>query len=155
MKYCKNCGAELQDEDKVCPKCNTAVEETVEAVEVKETTTENTTENNTDAKDVEDNKAMGIIAYIGILCLIPLFAAKNSKFARFHTNQGLVLFIAEVIVGVLGAVLGLIPYAGAVFGVLCYLAELGLLAFSIFGIVYAAQGKMKDLPVVCQFKILK
>ena len=33
-----------------------------------------------DPQDVQDNKAMAVLAYIGILVLIPLFAAKKSKF---------------------------------------------------------------------------
>lgn len=45
-------------------------------------------------EDVNGNKVFGILAYIGILFLVPLFAAKDSQYARFHTNQGLVLFIA-------------------------------------------------------------
>ncbi len=37
---------------------------------------------------------MAVLAYI--IFLIPLLAAKDSKFARYHTNQGLVLFLAAL-----------------------------------------------------------
>ena len=37
-----------------------------------------------DSRDVEDNKVMAILAYIWILFLVPLLAAKNSRFARYH-----------------------------------------------------------------------
>ena len=47
-------------------------------------------------EDIQNNKTMAILAYIGILVLIPIFAAKESKFARFHANQGLVLLIIMV-----------------------------------------------------------
>ena len=50
-------------------------------------------------------KGMAILAYFGILFLIPLFAAKNDPFARYHTNQGLVLFIFMVIFNILSNVL--------------------------------------------------
>jgi len=40
---------------------------------------------------------MAILAYLTWLVLIPLFAAKESKFARFHCNQGIVLAVAEII----------------------------------------------------------
>ena len=46
-----------------------------------------------DKADVEQNKVMAILAYFGILVLIPILAAKDSKFARFHANQGLLLCI--------------------------------------------------------------
>lgn len=41
-----------------------------------------------DPRDIQNNKVMAILAYFGILVLIPIFAAKESKFARFHANQG-------------------------------------------------------------------
>ncbi len=46
--------------------------------------------------DVEKFKGLAVLAYI--FFLIPLIAAPNSKFARFHANQGLLLFILLVIV---------------------------------------------------------
>ena len=48
------------------------------------------------AADAEQNKVFGILAYLGILCLIPLLAAKDSRFARYHANQGLVLFLGAI-----------------------------------------------------------
>src|SRR5271170_5256640 len=41
--------------------------------------------------DVQNHKAVAILAYI--FFVIPLVAAPHSKFARFHANQGLLLFI--------------------------------------------------------------
>ena len=45
---------------------------------------------------------MGVLSYLGILVFVPLIAGnKQSPYVRFHTNQGLVLFIASVIVELL------------------------------------------------------
>ena len=52
-----------------------------------------------DPQDVQANKVMAILAYFGLFVLIPLFAAKESPFARFHTNQGLILLIAGFVIG--------------------------------------------------------
>jgi hypothetical protein len=41
-----------------------------------------------DPQDAQDNKIMAILAYLGLLFLVPFLAAKESPFARFHTNQG-------------------------------------------------------------------
>ena len=105
-----------------------------------------------DSKDIADNKGMAVLAYIGILFLIPLLAAPNSRFARFHANQGLVLFLAEVVLGAAGGVLGLIPFVGWIIsgaiGIVC-------LAFMIIGIVNAANGKAKELPLIGSFKLIK
>lgn len=100
-----------------------------------------------DAEDVEKNKLMAVLAYISILVLIPLFCAKESKFARFHTNQGLVLCIIGLIIGCLTK----IPVLGFLFKIL----NLVVFAFAIVGIIYAVQGKAKELPVVGNWKILK
>ena len=81
------------------------------------------TTNEHNPQDIEQNKVMAILAYLGILVLIPLFAAKESKFARFHTNQGLILcicgiilyFIFRVLLAIswkLAAVLGIFMWIG-------------------------------------------
>ena len=46
-----------------------------------------------DQQDINNNKVMAILAYFGILVLVPILGAKESKFARFHANQGLVLCV--------------------------------------------------------------
>ena len=46
-------------------------------------------------EDIQNNKVMSILAYIGPLVLVTIFAAKDSKSARFNANQGLVLLILE------------------------------------------------------------
>ena len=48
--------------------------------------------------DIEQNKVFAILAYLGILFLVPLLAAPQSPFARYHTNQGIILFITSLIV---------------------------------------------------------
>ena len=95
-------------------------------------------------KDAEENKAMGILSYIGILCLIPLLAKKDSKFAQFHAKQGLVLFIAEVITGLLSA----IPILGQIIFVV---GSILWIVLSIMGIVSAAKGEQKELPILGPF----
>ncbi len=56
-----------------------------------------------DPEDVEKNKAMAILAYI--IFFIPLLAAKESKFAMYHANQGLNLFLFWVAYFVLSWIL--------------------------------------------------
>ena len=103
---------------------------------------------------------MAILAYFGILFLIPLFAAKNDPFARYHTNQGLVLFIFMVIFNILSNVLTsilieispmLTLIVSGVFGILTLL----LCIFALIGIIRAAKGQMKPLPIIGGIRILK
>ncbi len=105
-------------------------------------------------EDVRSNKAMGVLAYIGILFLIPLFAAKDSQYARFHTNQGLVLFIADIALNVvarivciiLGNALGLV--AVPVITVINLAVGIIALVFLILGIINACSGEPKKLPLI-------
>ena len=106
-------------------------------------------------EDIEKNKVMAILAYLSWLVLIPLLAAKESKFARFHANQGLVLAIAEIILGIALGILEGIPLIGLIFGLVGGLLGLVCLILAILGIVNAANGKAKELPVIGKFRILK
>lgn len=112
-----------------------------------------------DQNDIASNKVMAVLAYIGILFLIPLFAAKKSRFARFHTNQGLVLFIFEIIwgvvFGIVDAILNRVPVVGGIIWVIGLVVNILFLALMIIGIVNAAQGKAKQLPLIGGITILK
>jgi uncharacterized membrane protein len=90
-----------------------------------------------DKQDIEQNKVLAAVGYLGILFLIPLLAAKQSKFAQFHAKQGLVLFVVEVI-------LGFVPFLG-------WALELVLLVVSIYGLVQALQGQWWELPYLGQY----
>ena len=108
-----------------------------------------------DPADIEANKILALFAYISWLVLIPLFAAKDSKFARFHANQGLVLAIAEIVVWVVLGFLGGLPLIGWVFKLVDGLFSLVCLGYAIIGIVNAVNGRAKELPIVGKFKLLK
>ncbi|MGI6257968.1 MAG: hypothetical protein ACOYJU_07855 [Anaerovoracaceae bacterium] len=110
-------------------------------------------------QEVNDGKAFAILAYLGILVLIPIFAAKDNKFARYHANQGLILFIGEVIYAIIYQVVAYIVLVSfwGLYWLLTILGLVGLvfLVFAILGIVNAASGKAKELPVVGGIQILK
>lgn len=108
-----------------------------------------------DPADIEQNKVMGILAYLSWLVLIPIFAAKDSKFARFHANQGLVLAIAEIVIGIVIGILSGIPFIGWIFSIIGSLFGLCCLIMLCIGIYNAANGKAKELPIVGKFRLLK
>jgi len=84
-------------------------------------------------KDIEENKLWAFLGYLGLLCLIPLLAKKDSKFAQFHAKQGLILLIASV-----GMV---IPFINIILGI-------AIFVLWIMGIINVFSGKMKKLPIV-------
>ena len=168
MPFCKQCGMELKEGVRFCPGCGTPVEEPAQTAQQNSTSKENSfaaafntadTTAQYDPADVEKNKAMGVLAYLSWLVLIPIFAAKDSRFARFHANQGLVLLIASAIFGVVRWILSEILFAISwrLYFVTIIISLLGLafLALAIIGIVNAATGKAKELPVIGKIRILK
>lgn len=108
-----------------------------------------------DQNDVQQNKVMAILAYLSWLVLIPIFCAKESKFARFHVNQGLVLAIVEFVCMVVLNILAGIPLIGWIFSVVGGLLSLVCLIFSILGIINAANGKAKELPIIGGIRLFK
>lgn len=106
-----------------------------------------------DPQDIAGNKIMAVLAYISWLVLIPLFARRQSPFARFHSNQGLILALAGLAITVLRKILvdRLALPIGFVFSIL----TLAVVIFSVIGIFNAAQGKAKELPLIGSIRILK
>lgn len=105
-------------------------------------------------------KGMAILSYFGILVLIPIFAAKNDPFARFHANQGLVLFVIMAVCNIIANVLNgflieispiLVLAVSAIFGII----TLALCIFALIGIIRAIKGQTKPLPLIGGIKILK
>ena len=117
------------------------------------------TTNQFDPQDIEQNKVMSILAYLGILVLVPIFGASQSKFARFHANQGLLLCIASIafyvvyiiFVNILMAISWKLMFIATLFSLL----GIVFLVLAIIGIINAANGKAKELPVIGKYRILK
>ena len=153
MLTCKQCGTQVEDGVMNCTNCGASIEAPVQQnqpIDLSEKFNEfNNTADTTseyDAQDIEKNKVMAVLAYI--IFLIPLLAAKDSKFARFHTNQGLVLFIG----GILSSVIAAIPIIG---WIIAPIAGIIITILAVIGIVNALGGKAKELPIIGKFKILK
>ena len=89
-----------------------------------------------------NNTLMAVLAYLGILIIIPfLTEAHKDPFVKFHLKQGLGLIILEVI----SWFVWIVPMIGWVIG---WLLWLFVLIMIIMGIINAASGKMKELPII-------
>ncbi len=112
-----------------------------------------------DPKDIEANKVMALLSYLGILVLVPIFAAKDSKFARFHANQGVILCLVGIVYGVavniITSVLIAISWRLASVASLLSLVGFALLIWAVIGIINALNGKAKELPFIGKYRILK
>lgn len=161
MAFCGKCGTKIEEGLKFCPNCGASAEapteqqaqQTTPAGDQNDLSAKVANLNNTkdttdqfDKDDIEKNKAMGLLAYI--LFFIPLLAAKDSPFARYHANQGLVLFIC----GLISSVLWVIPILG---WIVAPILSIVITVLAVIGIINALNGKAKELPIIGKYKILK
>ena len=168
MAFCSKCGVKLEEGATFCATCGEPVNEETNNSDSSskfdlksEFAQFNDTQDATAEfgnADISNNKAFAVLSYFGLLVLIPIFAAKNSKFAQYHANQGLVLLIVDLIVSAvfrfLDIILG-ISVLGAIFGVLNGLIGIFMFVLFIIGLVNAIKGRAKELPIIGKIRILK
>ncbi len=173
MAFCKNCGTNLPDGATFCAQCGTPVEANPapnpQPVQTQETVNNNT-QGGFDPTDVQNNKVMGVLAYLGILVLIPIFAAKDSEYARYHSKQGTKLCIIAIAYSIATLIINLI--VGAIFrpkyalfayvpnpvasfvSTILGLASIFFFVLAIIGIVNACSGERKELPLINKLTFL-
>ena len=116
---------------------------------------------------VSDNeKFLSALGYQWWLCclplfLVPMFAAKESKFAQFHARQGAMLYIAAIggailmyivsfAIGVVAGIVG-IPFVACLGTILYWGVMAVFFVVAILGAVNALQLQEKELPVLGPF----
>ena len=112
-----------------------------------------------DAKDIEKNKMMAGLGYI--IFFIPMIVMNESKFARFHANQILLLLIPEVAVSIIGTILSTMLMASWSFwlaGLIClntvgFSIAVGVVA--IINMIAAFRGEAKRVPFIGHITIIK
>ena len=92
--FCKQCGSTLPENVQFCPNCGAPVcSEPLYSIL-------NTPDHSKDYKIPTDSgsKTMCFLSYLSWLVLIPLLsnAGKDSPYIRFHTNQGLMVFLISL-----------------------------------------------------------
>lgn len=97
--------------------------------------------------DIDSNKIMAGLAYL--IFFLPLLVCPDSKYAKFHANQGLLLFIIAIVGNI---ILGIIPLLG---WILMPVYAVVIFIFAIIGLINGISGKAKRLPVIGKFEILK
>ena len=173
MAFCKNCGRQFNPGEKFCPGCGAPVRS--EATQSFSTSTDNNTANSTgysgdrtaeyDPGDIEANKVVCGISYLGILFFLPLIACPDSRFGKFHANQALLVLILMVAGGFIANVVGMIcgafwaiPALGAIMNVVSGVvsAVCGIVPFAafIFGLVNALCGKAAELPIIGKINLI-
>jgi uncharacterized membrane protein len=87
--------------------------------------------------DVELNKGVAALSYVWVLCFVPLFLKRDSKFAQFHAKQGLLLFAIEMF----GVFVFWIPILG-------WLLFVAVTVLAIMGVIRALSGEWWEMPYI-------
>lgn len=105
------------------------------------------------SKPADASKLWGILGYIfPILFFVPLIMddLKTNAYSKFHANQQLVLLLAAIAVNIVGSI---IPVLG--WFIILPFGSIALIVLAIMGIVNAAKGEQKPLPMIGKIEILK
>ena len=91
-----------------------------------------------DEEAIREGKIYAVLAYLSVLCVIPLVLKKDNSFVLSHGKQGLVIFVGQVALFIMHIVLpGILKLGLFLFGVL-----------SLWGIIEALRGHYVRLPFV-------
>ena len=97
-----------------------------------------------------DPKTASIVCYItwiGLLIAV-ICGDQNDPFFRHHLNNAVVILISSFILGI-AAIIPILGWIAAIVG------EIFLFVCIIMGIIGAANGEYKELPIISNFKLLK
>lgn len=94
--------------------------------------------------EIDVNKGLALISYIWILCLIPLLLKRKDEFVGHHAKQGLVLFVFEIIL----MVVGVIPLLG---WLLAFVGWILAVVLAIMGIINVLAGKKWVMPILGKY----
>ena len=93
------------------------------------------------AKAGGDDNLMAALSYISIISVVMLFVKKDSDYVQFHAKQGTVIFIGEIILGVVSSFTWFLFY-------LWNLVWLVFVIASVIGFIKAYRGERYQMPVV-------
>ena len=94
-----------------------------------------------------DKKVTGIIAYLTIIGWIVAYIAGDKEGAKFHLNQALVIALCSIV----NIIIGAIPFIG---GIVSFIIHILILVCVVLGIISAAKGEEKQVPILGGIKIL-
>lgn len=160
MQTCPNCGAGVPDHAKFCTACGARLAPTLGERAKGYWNKLNDTADDTAAytiSDIDNHKIISIFAYLGVFVLIPFFAAKRSPFARYHTNQGMLLLLVNILLGLTQLMFdALLPsFVENMLDFPFALCHLALFVFAVIGIFHVIQGRAKALPLIGHLTLIK
>ena len=142
--YCSKCGKELSGDAKFCDVCGSGNQNAAGL-------------DTSDKKEVQNNKVIFMLSYLGFLFFLPLITCPDSKTGRFHANQGLVLLITGIVGQILLTIVTTILSwrLWTLTSLLSFVWSCGIIALVVIGMIHTNKGEEKPLPIIGGFRILK
>ena len=182
MAFCAHCGTQTQDGVNFCPACGQSVGGSPAQpaapqppVDIQQPAPPAYTPpvvpgapQSAEIQDAKDGQTMAILSYIFFFVPLLSGAHKKSPFVKYHTNQGTLLFFVALAYSIVSSILRAIikvnvvswwgitvratpSWLNAILGILYIPIVVGV----ILGIMNAVNGKMKPLPVIGKYTIIK
>jgi uncharacterized membrane protein len=157
MAFCPKCGNQLPEGAMFCAKCGNQVgapqqqpqQPQYQPAPVKAAPAPKPPKPKRELPpEVADNRWMAVLCYLGMMIFFPCVLKKDVAFVRFHINQGIVLLLLMIA----ACVVCVIPFLGWLAAVVVYVFSIVCI---IMGIVNAARGVEKELPIIGKIKVLK
>lgn len=98
-----------------------------------------------------NRNVMILLSYLGPLALVPLLTEKNDKELQWHAKHGIVLMVAELIVGTVYSTLSLLGPLGCLAFLLSPILFLGVVALHIIAIMKGLNGQRLIIPGLSEF----
>ena len=120
-----------------------------------------------DAQDVQENKILAFVSYLGYFFFVPMIVKPYSRYLRFHGNQGLTLCLYLVAISIVNFVLTSLIGLGGMAGMGAYIAVSIIniiisiilygswLLLAVIGIYNAVKGYAKELSVIGKIRLLR
>ena len=108
--------------------------------------------------DIAQNKTWGGLAYI--LFFLPFIGAPNSRYGRFHANQGLLFLILWIIVAIVVQIVSWIFLFSAwwlyfIPTIISVVLWIFVAIIGVIGLINGFTGKAKELPFIGKYRIIK
>lgn len=106
---------------------------------------------NTNTPTQQEDKTVAVVAYItliGFIVAIIMHGSNKTKLGSYHLKQALGLIAVAVASWILMMIIAFIPFVNLLLFILAPVIYIGILVLLIMGIIAAANGQEKPLPLI-------
>lgn len=102
-----------------------------------------------------DKKVTGIVGYLTCIGWLVAYYAGDKDGARFHLNQSLVLWIAELVIIAVIRFTRFIPFVGWIIRLFMWICQIVWFVLLVIAFIDALKDEEKPLPLIGGVQILK